>query len=119
MLCPDEFTVNTIDYGIRSVTELSGGGSRVILERIGLMPMPLDLKIEYSDGSTDNIYIPLRMMRGEKPAGQIRTILQDWAWAYPDYSFDLPKPLSEIKKIVIDPEGLMADINRSNNIFDQ
>ena len=110
-------TTNTIDYGIKSVEDLAGG-TRITLERIGLMPMPLDIQVEYTDGSTDQLYIPLRMMRGEKPGNSIRTILDDWAWAYPSYSFTLSRPKSEIKSVIIDPSTLMADINRANNIFD-
>ncbi|NNK70954.1 MAG: M1 family metallopeptidase [Flavobacteriaceae bacterium] len=110
-------TINTIDYGIKSVESIEGG-VEVTMERIGLMPMPIDLVVEYSDGSQDQIYIPLRMMRGEKPSKGIRTILSDWAWAYPEYSFKLPRPKSEIKSITIDPLGLMADVNRANNSFD-
>ena len=110
-------TTNTIDYGIKSVSGY-GGGSRVVLERIGLMPMPLDILVEYKDGSEDHLYIPLRMMRGEKPAGQhMRTILDDWAWAYPEYEFTLEQPVENIRKITIDPENLMADINKKNNSF--
>ncbi|MBT8271013.1 MAG: hypothetical protein KJO25_03095, partial [Bacteroidia bacterium] len=60
----------------------------------------------------------LRMMRGEKPADQkIRTILADWAWAYPEYEFTLERPVENIRKITIDPENLMADINKANNSF--
>ena len=110
-------TTNTIDYGIKSVEDLAGG-TRITLERIGLMPMPLDIQVEYTDGSTDQLYIPLRMMRGEKPGNSIRTILDDWAWAYPSYSFTLSRLKSEIKSVIIDPSTLMADINRANNIFD-
>lgn len=50
------------------------------------MPMPIDLKVIYNDGTTENFYIPLQMMRGEKPTSA--TIIKDWAWAYPTYSFE-------------------------------
>jgi hypothetical protein len=36
------------------------------LERIGRMPMPIDLLVEYSDG-TESFYIPLRMMSLPNP----------------------------------------------------
>jgi hypothetical protein len=42
---------NTIDYGIK-VTE--NGQTKVVLERIGRMPMPIDLQVEYSDGTTES-----------------------------------------------------------------
>ena len=98
-------TTNTIDYAVKSVE-----GNSVTLERIGLMPMPIDLTVTYSDGSTEDFYIPLRIMRGEKPSAA--TLKEDWAWAYPTYSFETSK---EISSVTIDPKGLMADVNRDNN----
>ncbi|MEZ2413691.1 M1 family metallopeptidase [Muriicola sp. E247] len=112
-------TTNTIDYGIKAVNE-AGTGTEVILERIGLMPMPLDILVVYNDGTQETFYIPLRMMRGEKenPYGQVkRTVLEDWPWAYPDYRFELSKPVSSIKAVVIDPSQLMADIGVNNNLW--
>lgn len=107
-------TTNTIDYGISSVEE-NNNTSIVNLKRIGLMPMPLDIKVEYLDGLEEWFYIPLQMMRGEKPSDSARTVLGDWAWAYPLYSFKIERPRSEIKSITIDPKERMADINRGNN----
>ena len=53
------------------------------------------------------------MMLGEKPTDA--TILKDWAWAYPTYTFSVSK---EIKSIEIDPSYLMADIERTNNVYE-
>jgi hypothetical protein len=50
------------------------------------------------------------MMRGEKPTNS--TIIEDWAWAYPTYTFTTSKP---VKSVEIDPKEGMADINRANN----
>lgn len=112
-------TTNTIDYGIKSVNT-SGQGSTIVLERIGLMPMPLDILVVYADGSQETFYVPLRMMRGEKenPYGQVkRTVLPDWPWANPEYTFELPQHTGEVKAIVIDPSQLMADVEIRNNIW--
>ncbi|MCF8272947.1 MAG: M1 family metallopeptidase [Flavobacteriaceae bacterium] len=98
-------TTNTIDYGLKTVE-----GNTVTLERIGLMPMPIDLTVTYADGSTEDFYIPLQMMRGEKPT--TATIIKDWAWAYPTYTFTTSKP---VEKVQIDPKEKMADINKENN----
>lgn len=113
-------TTNTIDYGIKEVAE-NENKTTVTLERIGLMPMPLDLKVVYTDGTEEIIYIPLQMMRWEKPAEGTtsRTIEKDWAWAYPTYDLTINKPKAEISKIVIDESGLMADVNRENNVYNQ
>lgn len=101
-------TTNTIDYGVKAVS-----GNKVTLERIGLMPMPIDLTITYTDGTTEDYYIPLRMMRGKKPT--TATTLSDWAWAYPTYTFEASKA---IKSVQIDPKEWMADINKVNNKFE-
>ncbi|WP_346883476.1 M1 family metallopeptidase [uncultured Algibacter sp.] len=98
-------TTNTIDYSVKTVNN-----TKVTLERIGLMPMPLDVTITYIDNSTEDFYIPLQMMRGEKPTNA--TIIKDWAWAYPTYTFNTKKA---IKHIEIDPKGMMADIEKGNN----
>ncbi|HET8866596.1 MAG TPA: M1 family metallopeptidase [Gracilimonas sp.] len=112
-------TTKTIDYSINSVL---GNENKTIfkLERIGLMPMPLDILVEYNDGSSEMFYIPLRMMRGEKPAesDMKRTVLQDWPWVQPEYNLTVNKPASQIKTITIDPSGRLADINPENNSFD-
>ena len=102
-------TTNTIDYGVKSITDKT-----VELERIGLMPMPLDVTITYSDGSTEDYYIPLQMMRGEKPTSA--TIIADWAWANPSYSFEASKA---VKSVNIDPKQGMADTNRENNVMEK
>jgi len=102
-------TTNTIDYGVKEIQ-----GSTVVLERIGRMPMPIDLTVNYTDGSSENFYIPLRIMRGAKPTKA--TQKADWGWAYPYYALETSK---DIKSVEIDPSQLMADINRANNVARQ
>jgi Peptidase family M1 domain len=107
-------TTNTIDYGIRGVLE-RGETSVVILQRVGLMPMPIDIEVEYTDGTKEEFYIPLQMMRGKKPSNSPRTVLKDWAWANPSYLFTINKPKKNIKSVTIDAQNKMADINKYNN----
>lgn len=121
-------TTNTIDYGISGVnasgdtpvdanTYTSGGDQTITLKRIGLMPMPIDLQVNFADGSSRLYYIPLQMMRGEKDFGDTPVIiLSDWAWARPTYQFKVDAD-SEITEVIIDPSGRMADIQRENNRF--
>lgn len=113
-------TTNTIDYGIAAVAD-NAGKTTVTLERIGRMPMPIDLTVEYTDGTSESFYIPLRMMNFIKPnpnPNLKRTVLEDWAWAMSNYSFTIDKNKTAIKKITIDPSGLMADIKASNNVYE-
>ena len=81
--------------------------------------MPLDIVVEYTDGTFELFYIPLRIMRGEKPAENDikRTILEDWPWVYPSYTFNIPASKSSIKSIVLDPTSRLADINHFNNSY--
>ncbi len=112
-------TTSTIDYGIKNVIQNASTIS-ITLERNGRIPMPIDIVVTYEDGTSEAFYIPLRMMYFEKPnefPQQKRTILADWAWAYPTYEFSFPKSKSAVKSIVIDPSGLMADVNQQDNIF--
>jgi hypothetical protein len=108
-------TTNTIDYGIKSV-EATDKTTNVTLERRGLMPMPIDLTVEYLDGTSKKFYIPLEMMRGEKPTPDSVKVLPDWPWANNTFGFGLNVEKSKIKSITIDPKGKMADIDNTNNI---
>lgn len=109
-------TTNTIDYGIKSI-EAKGNGTGITLERIGLMGMPLDIEIEFMDGTKANYNIPLRMMRGAKPVADTTKVLPNWAWAYPNYTFEIEQSKNKIKSITIDPKQYMADINKENNVL--
>jgi hypothetical protein len=113
-------TTNTIDYSIQNV-QADRDGTNIILERIGLMPMPIDLEVEYSDGSRELFYIPLQMARAEKPAENnslSRTVLADWSWANPEYKLSV-RGDKTIKSVTIDPSGLMADIDKDNNVYNK
>jgi aminopeptidase N len=106
------YTTKTIDYSVESVV-----GTTVKLSKEGLMPMPLDVLVTYKDGSTELFYIPIDLMRGEKPAEnakQKRSILKDWTWVNPTYEF---QARGEVKSVVIDASMRMADVDRENNVF--
>lgn len=112
-------TTNTIDYGIKSV-ESAGGGTEIVLERTGLMPMPVDLLVVAEDGSQNLYYMPLRMMRGEKEnpyPGVGWNVMPDWPWAQPEYTLRVDLPKDKIRGVLIDPSQLMADINPANNAW--
>ncbi len=110
-------TTNTIDYAIESV---SGDEKTTIsLKRKGLMPMPLEILVQYKDGSSSFHYIPISLLRGEKenPYEMEWKVEKDWVWASPDYALTLDLPAKEIEAVVIDPSNLMADIDKSNNYY--
>jgi len=110
-------TTNTIDYAIKTVNEAENN-TKIVLERKGRMPMPLDILVEYTDGTKEFFYIPNTLMRWEKPnpySGIKETVLKGWDWAYPTFTFEIPN--TNIKSITIDPEQLMADVNKEDNVF--
>jgi hypothetical protein len=54
-------------------------------------------------------------MKIQNPAIK-RTVLDGWDWAYPTFEFTI-NGQTTIKNITIDPSGLMADVNKENNVF--
>ena len=101
-------TIHTIDYAVAEVNDKT-----ITLNRIGQMPMPIDLTVTYTDGSSENFYIPLQMMLGKKPTKA--TLLSNWAWGNPNFTFTASKT---VKKVIVDSSLLMADVDRNNNIFE-
>ena len=111
-------TANTIDYAIGEVNSFEGE-TQIVLERKGMMPMPLDVLVELEDGSKEMYYIPITLMRGKKenPYGLSWNVKKDWSWSNPKYIFTIPKNIENIALINIDPSFYMADIDRTNNIY--
>ena len=112
-------TTNKIDYAISQVEE-NKNKSIVTLERIGLMPMPLEVLVEYIDGTEEYYYIPISLMRGEKEQPNYAENwiqVKDWSWAFKKYTFEINNKLESIKSIDINPTGLMADTDYSNDII--
>lgn len=104
-------TISTIDYEVYPLLS-----NKITLNRIGGMPMPIELKVTYIDETEETFYIPLDVMRGEKKVSNNVTVLKDWFWIDPNYSFETKKT---IQKIEIDPNQQMMDINRKNNIWER
>ena len=99
-------TTHVIDYVVKVASK-----RKVSLQRLGQIPMPLDVLVSYEDGTSELFYIPLDLMRGEKPHDEA-TLLPDSNWGNPNYVFTARK---DIEEVMIDPSGLMADVNTGNN----
>ncbi|MBK7346471.1 MAG: M1 family metallopeptidase [Chitinophagaceae bacterium] len=114
-------TTKTIDYGIGNVSSDSGK-TTIVLQRIGEMPMPVDLEVTYKDGSKEMHNVPLNLMYGAKKnenAGEKYFVHEEWRWTHPEYKLTIKTGLNVITKIEIDPSKRMADINHSNNVKEQ
>jgi hypothetical protein len=111
-------TTHQIDYSIEIIKKEENKFSFSI-NRIGNMPMPIEVEVSYDDFSTDSYYIPLSIMRGEKDNSSDNLILlEDWEWVNESYNINIDIQKKNIKKIVIDPSGKMADVDKSNNILE-
>jgi hypothetical protein len=113
-------TTKRIDYGIKNVLS-DQNATFVTLERIGEFPMPIDLLVTYTDGTSELYYIPMNETLGNKPAEsktQPRVDLETWPWVNPTYTLKINKPVKSIAKLEIDPSMRMADINRKNNLME-
>ena len=102
-------TAEKIDYAI------TYNEGNAVLERKGLIPMPIELVVTFKDETKKHYYIPTDLMRGvKKELSSSFEILPSWGWASPFYSFPLQK---EVVKIEIDPSGLLADVDLKNNLY--
>lgn len=117
-------TTKTIDYGVVAV-ERGGlfGKADIVLERTGLMPMPLDVQVTLEDGSEMIYHIPLDIMRGAKKSdtglyGDAEyVVLDDWNWVNPKYMMKIKPSKKKIAKIEINPSGKLADVNPENDTY--
>jgi len=94
-------TTKTIDYGVDSLWE-ENGKTKVRLKMVGKMPMPLDVLIQFRDGSKEMASIP-------------RTSFEPWKWTHPTYTFEINHRLTDMVVLEIDPSERMADVDRKNN----
>ncbi|MBC6427111.1 MAG: M1 family metallopeptidase [Ekhidna sp.] len=113
-------TTHFIDYAIKKA-EAENGQTKVTMERLGKMPMPMDIYVTFTDESKMLYYAPLVIMRGEKEnEGDLeRIILPDWPWTHPEYEFTIDRPIDQVKSIQIDESGYLADINPKNNKWEK
>jgi len=116
------YTTRTIDYAVQSVnTGSKRKETDIVLQRVGDFIMPIDLMVEYKDGTKEMFNIPLRIMRGHKAQEDNSldyTVLEDWPWTHPGYQFTIPRKAKDIVRVEIDPTKRLADINTDNNIFE-
>jgi hypothetical protein len=112
-------TTKRIDYSVSLVADKEDGAI-VQLQRIGEMPMPMEVEVTLKNGTKQQYYIPLNETLGNKPrpANSSRLDQIAWPWVDPTYELKLNVKTSDIQTIEIDPSLTMADINRKNNKID-
>jgi hypothetical protein len=109
-------SIKTIDYAFDSLWE-EGGKTKIRLKRVGLMPMPVDLRLTFKDGTSELHYLPLDLMYGVKPVENVvtRKVYPAWKWTNEKYVIESDRRLGDISIAEIDPSQRMADTERQNN----
>lgn len=112
-------TTHHVDYGIEKVVT-KDTTTQVTLSNKGTMPMPIEVYVTYTDGTSEIFYYPLRMMRKDKTSfnGIKATKVSDWPWTNPTMVLQINKPKTEIKSIHLNHTHRLPDINPDNNFWE-
>ena len=113
-------TINTVDYGIETVSKKNKTSIEVVLVKKEDMPMPIDLTVALKNGIEKHYYIPLTVMRGEKVDSKfpdLLTVSEDWPWTNSTFTICLDVKMADVKSIEIDASGRLADVDRSDNVY--
>jgi hypothetical protein len=114
-----EYMVQTTKYPEYSIDTVYD--ETLVLRQNGEMPMPIEVVITTEKDEKEVYYIPLRIMRGEKPNEWPEKVdfnlMEDWPWTNPTYTLKLNCKIEKIKKIEINPSVNFLDLDRSNNVW--
>ncbi|NJB85244.1 hypothetical protein GGR26_000989 [Lewinella marina] len=120
-----EYWVNGTDYADYAVTDVEDldatGTTRVTLRRVGRMPMPQEVTVTLQDGTEKYYYIAPEILRGEKPQPDYAadwTVLADWGWTNPVYTFELDYDKQLIQKVELNARGRMFEDDTANNAWE-
>jgi len=109
-------TTKKLDYGIKKVRE-QGNKYEIELKRFEDMEMPLDLRATDVAGKTYDFHIPNRYFNNRSFTSKGLSNWYGWgAYIKPTYQFSIELD-AKLQSLEIDPEGLMADMNRVNNYW--
>jgi len=113
-------TTKTINYSVEAAFQTSTK-TQIILRRKGDVPMPVDVEVQFSDGSKKLYYIPLDLMYGKKPHEKDvypyeREDREPWSFAVTRYELVLENTGNVVPvNVKIDPLSYMADIDVLDN----
>ena len=92
------YETGTLDQAIQDVA-LGDGSLRIVIANRGAALMPIEIGIEFADGTTEKVEVPVGEWAGTT------TITRD-----------IPVD-REVARVIIDPEQYYPDIDRSNNVW--
>ena len=88
--------------GVERVDESGEGAAVVVLDSLGEMVMPVPLRIEYRDGTVEDLVLPV----------EIWQVTTRW-------NAGIRTGGREIESVIIDPEEMLPDVDRSNNRWER
>ncbi len=118
----NQYFVNSTKFIDLAIDSVYGDQNSTTIEigKYGEMPIPVDLFIETNTQGTIVYHIPITLTRAikeEKLFEASYIVGNDWPWTHPTYLATIDLPIDEIKSIVIDPTGRMADVSLENNVY--
>lgn len=119
-----EYWVNGTDYADYAVDKVESDKkkSKIFLEKIGRMPMPLEILVTLNDGAERWYYIAPRLLRATKDQPEYAdnwTVLQDWPWTNPTYDFTIDVNKKDIKSVQLNPRNRMFEDDVENNSWEK
>ena len=103
-----------VDVAIRSVV-VKQDSTTIVLERIGLLPLPVDIRITDANGRSTDHHIPQVVTQGHRPLAEGEELHAAWPWTHPTYTLSLPSSLPGCT-VEVDAARLTADADRTNNV---
>lgn len=98
------FTNWTLDQSVSKVAYVDNDpskGSLITIENRNKMMLPVIIKIVQSNGRAENIQLPVEIwQRGGS-----------WTFKYPSST--------RIDKVILDPENILPDVDRKNNVWNR
>jgi Peptidase family M1 domain len=90
------FTTARLDQAVDSIGRTQEG-AKIFLSNRGSMTLPLEMDLTFTDGTTERVRLPVEMWnQGSKFAYRLRSA-------------------REVRRAVIDPRGVLPDVDRANN----
>jgi hypothetical protein len=91
------FENGVLDQALAGVSR-SGDTTSVTVENRGGIPMPVEIRVVYQDGTEENLEIPVE------------------AWAE-EQQIVLKVTGGRVRHVQLDPDGALPDVDRSNNVW--
>ncbi|WP_370898635.1 M1 family metallopeptidase [Chryseobacterium gossypii] len=91
-----------IDQAVKNVKYINGdfkSGAQISIENIGQLPMPATVQIKFKDGTSQTVKIPVEVWK------------RNTEWTF---KVNTDKEIDEVR---LNPDSLIPDVNKKNNIW--